>query len=168
MASNLSIPMLQVEEFIQARRASGWTEDGATVQFVNRDFELHKTYYPDRSLQDIPADGIVWVVGLHPDKSNKSRRHERVWNITLQVVYQIKVKKPQDFDELDVHVQMHEQLVQAAEDSCLQNDLFTWNGSVGLKDENGLPFNYAGLREAQTFEAFANINLIATQKGVSS
>lgn len=168
MASNLSILINQVLDELESRRATGWTEDGATQQFVNRDFELTKTYYPDRSLQDIPPDGIVWLVGLQPDRNGISRRHDRQWAMSIQVAYQIKVKKPHDFDELDKHVEMHEQLLLGAEDSTLVNENFTWTNTAALKDENGLPFNYAALRESNVFEAFATINMIATQKGVSS
>lgn len=121
--------------------------------FVLSDFETERTWFPYQHLEDFPCDGKVWVIGMgSDDETTQSRTNTAKRVFPVQVALQIKVD-PQDLEKIDQLVELHDQLREVCR---LEVDLdsYSWMMNESLKDDNGTPFSFMGLREGSFFEAF--------------
>lgn len=127
-----------------------------TGQYIQSDFELEQTYYPWQKLSDIPQAGKVWVISLAADDTIQTRGYA----FKREYPVQIGLQKVLDGDprkltqEIDTYRQLEEQLRDTLREAVKEHRQFGWMRTEALKDENGTPFHFTGLREQNTFEAF--------------
>ena len=133
--------------------------------FVFNDFDIEKTWFPYRRLEDFIKDhpsGIVYIIGLAADDTeNLSRGNMARREVPVQIGYQRANVDPQDTALIDTLIELEEQL----RDVCrieVDPEFFSWMRTESLKDENGVPYSFLALREANTFESFfmATYNLV--------
>lgn len=125
--------------------------------FVFNDFTLEKTWLPTQRLEKMKTDhpgGKVYVIGLAADDGlNKSRTNMSLREIPVQIGFQKQIDDIADFDALAQLVEFEEQL----RDVCrkdVNHDALSWSRNESLKDENGVPFSFVGLREGGFFEVY--------------
>ena len=122
--------------------------------FVFNNFTTGAAWLPYGKVEDLPAAGKVWVVGITTDQTPLlSRTNMVAQEIMVQVAFQ-RVVNAQDEATLDACVELYEQLMAVARKSVDPTETFTWLRNECLKDENGTPFSFVGLRQSSIFEAY--------------
>jgi hypothetical protein len=122
--------------------------------YVVNDFELALTRRPATALGKAPPAGKVWVVGLAASDQVVTRSLAFTREIPVQVAVQLVLPDaPEDSEPLlDRYEDLEEELRDTAR--TLAHEHFSWLRTEPLRDENGVPFSFVGLREYNTFEAF--------------
>lgn len=125
-------------------------------EFTFNDFTLVKTWYPFQKLElmgDHPG-GKVYIIGLAGDDApNQSRSNVALREVPVQIGYQKPISNLQDTDSIDDLILFVEQL----RDVCRKDvdlDGYSWSRNESLKDENGIPYSFVGMREASLFESY--------------
>ena len=141
----------EVFDRIEARKVA--------ATFVINDFDTEKTWYPRERLEDLTTDhpsGKVYVIGMAADDGeNKSRTNLSLRESPVMVGYQRAGVDPEDTALLDKLLELEEQLREVCRKDIFPDaDNFSWLRIESLKDENGTPYAYMGLREANLFEAY--------------
>src|SRR5690606_7929011 len=124
--------------------------------FVVNDFDLEQTHLPHQQLEDIPDAGKVWVIRLAADDSILTRSQSFQREIPIQIGLQkVLCESPREAtEEIDRYEELEDELRDCVQLSVKDHKHFAWTRTQALKDENGTPFNFVGLRQANTFEAF--------------
>lgn len=129
----------------------------ALAEYVFNNFTSEETYLPYKELQKFDTDhpgGHVYVIGLAYDQGEtKSRTNLVLEEVPVMVGYQRRISDHTDTALLDQLVQFMEELYDTARKD-FDLDGYTWNRNESLKDENGTPYAFVGLREAGLFEAY--------------
>lgn len=123
------------------------------------DFTLEQTHYPHADLKALPDAGIVTVICLAIDEDKITRGNAYQAEVPVQVAVQKKVD-PTDTAGIDEYLGLVGELRDVAR--TLDHDTFAWQRTDALKDQNGTPFHFVGLREASTLEAFFTAYYMAT------
>lgn len=125
--------------------------------FTINGFTLTRTYYPYEKLEEFKTAhpfGIVYVIGMNSDDLPlKSRTNLTMAEVPVQIAYQRFVEDTSDYTEID----SYENLIEELRDVCRKEvDLepYAWMQNEALRDENGVPFSFTGLRKASTFEGY--------------
>lgn len=122
--------------------------------FVFNNFDVGKAWIPYTRVEDLPANGKVWLVGLASDFGGKvSRTNVCQWELGVQIAFQ-RACNPTDVPLLDSFVELVEQLRDVCRKETDQDTGFSWNRDEVFKDENGTPYAFTSLREASVFEAY--------------
>jgi len=124
--------------------------------FILSKWESARTWLPYQALEDFPEGGKVWVIGMaSDDEKTESRGNTTKRIFPVQVAFQIQVTDPQDSDHLDKLVELHDQFREVCrlEVDPGQED-FSWMSTESLKDDEGTPFSFMGLRQGSYFEAY--------------
>lgn len=121
-------------------------------EFSNNDFELSATWFPFKKLEELPARGQVYVLGLAKDDERISRGNAYTSEIPVHLGLQKLLSDPRDTAAIDAMVELENELREAVR--TLDDDRFAWIRTEALKDQNEIPFSYVGLREANVFEAY--------------
>lgn len=144
--------------------------------FVYNSFTLKKDYIPFQKIEATATQaGFLYVIGGAVDDSDRKTRPGVPGGtfITRQVAVQVAFQRsnvlPDDIPTLDAMVLLREQLLDAVKDgdySCPQNPAFAmlWQRSETLRDENGVPFHYYMLREANVFETYFTAYFISAHQ----
>jgi len=138
-----------VHDTILARKQAGG--------FVVNDFKLGMTHRPIVSLPDVPDAGQVWIIALAADDFKTDRADGFTREFPVQVALQKVLKQGSAADQdklIDLYEDLEDELRDACRAAVADHGHLTWLRNEALKDENGTTFNYVGLREASTFEAF--------------
>lgn len=137
----------KIEEKIEARKAA--------AQYVFNDFTVQRTALPLTTLEELPAAGKVYIVGLAPDEQGiLTRCNAAETEIPVQIGYQ-RATIPTDTETIDNLKLLTEQLLETVrKDVDPEIAWASWLRSIWLKDENGTPFTFMGLREGNFFEAY--------------
>ncbi len=130
----------------------------AASEFVVNDFVLSEgTYLPSQSIENAPPAGSVWVIGLAADDFCVTRSHAFYREMPIQIALQKVITEGDPAKEtalLDLYEDLVDQLRDTLRLATRDHEHFAWQRTEPLRDENGLPFAYSGLRESHTFEAF--------------
>jgi len=125
--------------------------------YVFNNFTSEETYLPYQRLETFDADhpgGHVYVIGLAYDQGPTQSRTNLVnEEVPVMVGYQRRIDDLSDVALLDQLVQFMEELYETARDDFAL-DGYSWNRNESLKDENGTPYAFVGLRDAGLFEAY--------------
>ena len=124
--------------------------------FALSSFESVRTWLPYSHLEDFPTGGKVWVVGLgSDDEKTESRTNTTRRMLPVQVALQVQISDPKNSTLIDPWVELHDQLREVCRlEVDPSQERFSWTNNEAMKDENGLPFSFMGLREGAFFEAF--------------
>ena len=136
--------------------------------FPYNGFSVAASCIPFQRIEDPNTQlGKVWVIGSHVDEKDRKTRHDPSGNtpplvmreICCQVAYQQSNISPDDLPTVDSLLWTQELIrdvvknynyIRPATPSF--NPL--WVRNETLKDDNGQPFHYMMLREANTFETY--------------
>lgn len=159
MASRISTLIDLIQTDLESGRAAN--------NFSNNEFKIDRTYFPVTKVKDIHADGQLWITPLGTDDTPASRRSTYEVDAPIQLAFQKRVEDPHNFQEVDLLVQLWEEIRDAVKESIKTDTQrrFSWMRTEALRDENGTIFQYVALREASTFEAFANVIVKAVVLG---
>lgn len=122
--------------------------------YVVNDFELAMTRRPVTDVGKAPAGGKVWIVGLAASDQVLSRDRAFTREIPVQIALQLLL--PDGVKDSEALLDRYEDLEEELRDTArtLEHEHFAWLRTEPLRDENGTPFSFVGLREYNTFEAF--------------
>jgi hypothetical protein len=140
------IRQLVYDAILARKRAGGFT--------IN-DFELEITRQPLTSIDKAPPGGKVWIVGLAAADHVITRSKAFTRDVPVQIALQklITAGSPAENEaELDRYEDLEDELRDTAR--LVEHERFAWLRNEPLRDENGTPFSYAGLRQHSTFEAY--------------
>lgn len=119
------------------------------------DFEVKGEWLPQKNLEDFAPGGQVWVVGMNYDDSSALTRQ----NLS-QAEYPIAVGIQSKIDPTDDNrIALLHELEEEIRDTCRKSvttddeEVFAWLRNEALKDENGTPFAFVGMRQG-IFEAY--------------
>lgn len=123
-------------------------------EFVVNDFELEVTRRPLTLLADAPEAGKVWIVGLAAGDQIVGRNKSFTREIPVQIAVQLLL--PDAPEKCEALCDRYEDLEDELRDTArtLTHQHFSWIRNEPLRDENGTPFSFIGLRQHNTFEAF--------------
>lgn len=123
-------------------------------EFVDNAFSLEAAYRPLVDLEDLRNTTRITVVGLTDDR----RPVTRAKAVEIQQPVQIAVQRmvhPTRVDLIDALVRLWEEIK-----SCLEVNPpagWSWVETRSLKDENGLPYEFSRLRDANEFEVIFTV-----------
>lgn len=133
----------------------------AALQFTYaNDFEVVQTWRPWDTIERINTliHGKVYVIGGTPgDKINESRSNMALGEFNVMVGFQHAIVNVDDLAEIDAYVNFVKEL-----DAMCQNEidvasvspLFSWTRIAYLRDPDGIPLSFVGLRIENMFEAY--------------
>jgi len=136
----------KVEEKINARKTG--------AQYEVNDFVLQRSALPIQLLEELPKEGKVYVIGMGPDEQGiLTRTNAAEIMLPVQVGF-IKAVLATDTQTIDKLKLLTEQLLETVrKDVDPEIQWASWLRSEWLRDENGTPFTFMGLREGNFFEA---------------
>jgi hypothetical protein len=146
-------------------RDTVWTRIGikkVAAQFTYaNDFTHVRTWRPWETLESLKANhphGKCYVItGTPGTKVNESRANSCLAEFNVMVGFQHIVANIDDMAELDQYVHHVEELDQMCRkeiDVSSLDPLFSWVRTDYIRDPDGIPYNFVGLRDAHTFEAY--------------
>lgn len=148
----MSVPDVLLREIVFA----AIEQKKRTEQYTVNDFEVEETYLPHQKLTEIPAAGKVWVIGLSGDDTLLTRGDSFTREIPIQIGLQKLLQG--DPRELTRQIDRYRELEDQLRDTCRlctkEHEHFDWRRNEALKDENGTPFSFMGLRDQNTLEAY--------------
>jgi hypothetical protein len=129
------------------------------TEFVINDFEIERTYLPyselSRARVDNPSGKVYLVTGVPGDIVNTSRKNRGIArDISIILGYQICDVKVTDYGTLDDYVFLVEQLDEMCREEIDPSTVYSFSRLEYLKDENGVPYSFLGLRDNKTFESY--------------
>lgn len=141
-----------IDNFADELYATIEAERVATNYAVN-DFDVEVGYYPDLTLESIKTAAKVWVVPMNYDQTRLARDEK---TDTLTIPLQIGVQKGVNVQDKTT-IRLYNQLVDELRSTCREfvgsNNSLAWFTNEALKDGEGLPFYFMGLR-AGAFESY--------------
>ncbi|MGD9647085.1 MAG: hypothetical protein AB7U73_15345 [Pirellulales bacterium] len=148
----MSVPDVQLRQLVYAAIVTRKRTDG----FIVNDFEVEETYLPHTRLTDLPDAGKVWVIGLAGDDARVARSDAFERDIPIQIGLQkhLHGKVGELTKEIDRYRELEDQLRDVCRTCVHDHKHFAWTRNEALKDENGMPFNFMGMREQNTLEAY--------------
>lgn len=127
--------------------------NGSPGLVLPKDPEAARVWHPVHDLEDIPENGQIWVVGMAADdQTTKSRTNTALREIPVQIAFQ-KLVDPNDKAAQDILVEAEDQLREICRLE-VDETRFSWTRNESLKDDNGTPFSYTGLRQTSVWEAY--------------
>ncbi len=144
-----------IKSAIDAAKAANAYVDGSAAF---NSFAVGESWLPLSQLEDFPTTGKVWLIGKASDIGPNLGRQNRPTQMSVPIQLAIHWKvNPADsgFNTLvDNLVLLDEQLRDTLR--TFNPNLWQWQRSEGMKDENGTPFNFTGLREGGFFESYSH------------
>lgn len=132
----------------------------ATEYVYDNDFTLERTWRPYEQLEKLSNDhptGKVYVIGGNPiGYTNQSRTQLVLAEYSVMLGFQRFVEDIDDVDEIDGYTDFLEEL----EDTCrieVNPEQYSFTRLEYLRDPDGLPLSFLGLRDASTFEAYFTV-----------
>lgn len=119
--------------------------------------DVQGSWNPRSSVEQLKADARIWVIGLaYDDAENLDRNNLTTRTIPIQIAIQAAL--PQDGDRLDSEISKWVQLDEIVRDLIRHRDTppdaYTWLRTESLKDPNGTPFAFSGLRQGSFYESY--------------
>jgi hypothetical protein len=133
------------------REASGFEYNG---------FSTSQTWIPLSLLTDASTKaGRLWIIGSSLGDEERASRAGQPF-VSRDLICQVSYQQSDISDNpagnrdstLDTLVDLQEQLRSAVKNLSIPG--LTWIRNVGMKDEDGIPFSYFAIREANLFEAY--------------
>lgn len=123
--------------------------------YSDNEFELEETHFPWQMLEALEGKTKVWLLGLAADDAILTRSHsfEREIPIQLAVQHLVDGHPTEQTAKIDALEDLVDELRDTVVLAVKDDDRFAWLRTEALKDKNGTPYNFAGLREQNTFEA---------------
>jgi hypothetical protein len=121
-------------------------------------FLIGESYRPFTDLENAPANGKVWLLGMASDQDVITRPPVNCAEeiIPITVGYQkLLAGNPTDdavTQVIDGLVLFYEQLQSTCRNLNLQ--FHAWQRNESLKDPSGVPYSFTGLRNANVFESY--------------
>jgi hypothetical protein len=135
----------KVEAKINARKAG--------TQYVVNDFTVLRSALPIQLIEDLPKEGLAYIIGLGPDEQGVLTRTNAAETLLPVQVGFIKAVVADDTQTIDNLKLLTEQLLETVrKDVDPEINWASWQRSEWLKGENGTPFSFMGLREGSFFE----------------
>lgn len=148
-------------QLITLRNALQVAIDVARPGYEYTDFTVKTTWLPFNLLTAPQTKkGLCWILGSALGDEERSSR-DGVPNanapfvsreLMVQVAFQRSDVLASDDATLDTLHDVQEQLRKTVKDTIVPG--LTWIRNIGMKDEDGLPFSYFAIREANLFEAY--------------
>jgi hypothetical protein len=136
----------------------------AASGFVYNGFSIENSHVPTAKQAEASSKaGIVFLVGLISNdlgQLSRKRPPPSLREIYLNVGFIRSDVDPQDIDLVDDMIELGEQL----RDTCraIDNEIYAWKKNVAMSFDEGTPYNYVGLREIRSFEAYFTAHYIVT------
>lgn len=129
-----------------------------TPGFVMADFATERSWLPHQALEDMPDGGKVWICHLaEDDLPSQSRTNTTRKEIPVQIAVQ-KVVNHDDLATLDTLAELVEQIREVCRLEVDPDQTgFSFLRIEALKDDNEVPYSYAGMREGGFFEAYFTV-----------
>jgi len=138
--------------------------------YVLTGLSVERAWVPRETLEGLATDhpnGKIYIVGMSSDdEQNQSRSNlcKKVFPVMvgIQKVVDGNPESTATKTEIDQLVELEEQVRESVRNADPDN--FSWSRSEALKDEDGTPFSFMGMREANVFEAYftAYFNAVVT------
>lgn len=133
----------------------------ARAQFNDPTFVLDATWFPKATPKELEKATKVCLLAQATDQEPVTRGSKTVAPKHKYTQYtQISVQRlvnPSDTKETDQFVRLQDQIAKFVSDNRNSPAGWTWQGTLATKDENGLPFNFARLRDASVLEVFMTV-----------
>lgn len=152
MASPTVVLRGLVKDAIEAAKTDATPIIGEAL--VETGFSLAESYLPSTQVKDVPEAGQVWIVALAKDDGILTRGRSFQSEIPIQVAFQKLVKTSEGTGPLDTLVELSEQLRKLAKQAVRERSDFAWLRNEALRDGNGTPYHFTGLRDRSTFESY--------------
>lgn len=125
-------------------------------QFIVNDWDIESVWIPLESMETMIADhpnGKCYVVSMASDDDEvKTRTNLSQRNVMVQVGFQKAAVSHQDVAAVDILDELMDQFRDAMrQDVALAG--YEWSMNEALKDDEGVPFSYVGMRQG-LFEAY--------------
>lgn len=128
--------------------------------YVITTFDLHETFYPRESIEDLKERPAIKVVSM-ANSSSRDRNLRNPEKLLLQLPVQINVQQkvnPTDTKQIDTLLELMEQIQNSLEDDDLVTDEdYSWMSTDPLRDENGLVFSYEQLTVQNVFNGIFTV-----------
>jgi len=160
MASRLESFLLVFQNAVQTAQIN--------TEFTLNDFDVTTTYRPEQPVKDLSTDGQLWIVGTVSDQELHDRARTFKEQLAVRCGLQYPIQKAGltgEYDEVSNYVETAEDIkdYMALQMSAKINSIkYSWLSTIADKDENGLPLNYQGMRDANLFEAYWTMVFIST------
>jgi hypothetical protein len=145
------------------KTASGFT--------YGNDFTLEKTWRPYQELKLMGSDhptGKVYIIGGNPiGFSNLSRTNTVLGNYSTMVGFQRLISDITSLSEVDAYTDFLQELEEICISGLLENSSFSFDRLEYLRDPDGLPFAFIGMRDEHTFEAYFSVYYNLTRRAVA-
>ena len=138
----------QIAQFIATARDND--------EFGIPDFNIEETYLPFAELIKLNKDhpgGKLYISVLPTDEENRSRSHLAQSEAGILIGFQKSSVKTQDTAAIDLYVTFIEQLKYTCSHIEVL-DPYCWARNESMKDENGTPYGYADLTQANIFHSY--------------
>jgi hypothetical protein len=142
----MAVPLIDIRTAV----LSAITTAKGSNQYTYNDFEIDWAYVPITELKDFPAKGKVWVIGLASDDEDPKTRTGK--GCRKEIPIQIAIQRQCDATDKTLQDQMIT-LEDQIRETIRTLDNYQWLRTEALKDENGLPFQFMGMRQGY-FEAY--------------
>lgn len=142
-----------------ARDAGEFAVGDDTYTLPYAGFLVERSHLPVIEIVDFAAEGQLWVVALAWRTGNsESRSSIRKRDLPIQIAYQEPVDKNASgyFDLMDARIELVELIDLLVAKLKIPGYAFLENVPLRDKDAgpDALPFTFAGLRKANTFESY--------------
>lgn len=131
----------------------------------NNSFQLKRTWYPHQDMAefaDLFPNGIVYIASGTPgDMRSESRTDMTMQIVSAKIGVQIRIPDRQDIAAIDTHVKFARELTQVCRKE-VDLELFQFMTLEYLKDDNGVPYSFASMRELSFFECYFTANYLTT------
>lgn len=124
------------------------------------DFELSEAYVPYQTLMDLASKNTqVWILSLAWDETPNHTRTNGLTEaeIPVRIFTQKLIKDIHDVDTIDGLVIFEKELRTTAKQLSTGDDSLHFLRIEAARDQNGLPYNYVGLRSTATFETYFDV-----------
>lgn len=134
----------------------------AATNYVVNNFAVEKVWYPYQRLEELLGEypnGVLYLIAQASDDTPNQGR-EGCHVLTKEIAVMFGFMKALDGFQTTAQIAAVDTLVQLVEEiqyTCFKDvtgDHFSFIRNEYLKDDNGLPYSYTGMRETSTFESY--------------
>jgi len=128
----------------------------AALGYTNNSFNISKSWSPQETLEGLKltyTSGKIYVIGMSSDDDNSiSRGNFNRKEVIVQVAFQTYLEDDQDVPTIDSHCAFIGQLKTTCREE-IAIPYYRFLRTEQLRDENGIPLSFVGLRKG-IFEAY--------------
>jgi hypothetical protein len=125
-------------------------------QYAYNDFVIKETYYPRSELATELEPGFWWFMGLSSDEALLTRGRTATEDLPIHFGFQryVDVDSLATMDLMTLLVEQVKHTIRLDRSIELDGQVYAWQRNESIKDPNGLPVSYMGLRNGKIYETY--------------